>query len=46
MNFKEIFALAENIGDIESYIVQQETYPYPPLESVERCLKAMRALGK
>jgi sugar phosphate isomerase/epimerase len=46
MNFKEIFTLAESIGGIEWYIVEQETYPYPPLESVERCLKTMRSMGK
>jgi sugar phosphate isomerase/epimerase len=46
MNFKEIFRLAETIGGVEWYIVEQETYPYPPMESVERSLKAMRSMGK
>jgi len=46
MNFKEVFALAESSGGIEWYIVEQETYPYAPLESVERCLKAMHSMGK
>jgi sugar phosphate isomerase/epimerase len=45
-NFKEIFRLAETTGGVEWYIVEQETYPYPPLESVDRCLKTMHAMGK
>ncbi len=46
MKFEEIFRLAETTGGVEWYIIEQETYPYPPQESVERCLKAMRKMGK
>jgi len=44
--WSEVFAICETIGKTEWYIVEQETYPYPPLESVKRCLDNLRAMGK
>jgi sugar phosphate isomerase/epimerase len=41
-----IFRLCETIGGTEWYIVEQESYAYPPLECVERCLQNLRAMGK
>jgi sugar phosphate isomerase/epimerase len=41
-----IFELCETVGGTEWYIVEQESYAYPPLECVDRCLKALRAMGK
>ncbi|HHY48727.1 MAG TPA: sugar phosphate isomerase/epimerase [Alphaproteobacteria bacterium] len=41
-----IFELCETIGATEWYIVEQESYAYPPLECVDRCLQALRAMGK
>lgn len=41
-----IFELCETIGATEWYIVEQESYAYPPLECVDRCLKNLRAMGK
>lgn len=34
----EVFSLCEGMGGTEWYIVEQESYAYPPLECVERCL--------
>jgi sugar phosphate isomerase/epimerase len=44
--WNEIFALCESIGGTEWYIVEQESYAYPPLECVDRCLQKLRAMGK
>jgi hypothetical protein len=33
-------------GNTEWYIVEQESYAFPPLECVERCVKNLRAMGK
>lgn len=41
-----IFDLCERIGGTEWYIVEQESYAYPPMECVDRCLQNLRAMGK
>ncbi len=41
-----VFALCEEQKKTEWYIVEQETYPYPPLESVRRCIDNLREMGK
>jgi sugar phosphate isomerase/epimerase len=46
VNWKEVFDICESTGKTEWYIVEQESYPYPPLEAAERCLKNLRAMGK
>jgi sugar phosphate isomerase/epimerase len=40
--WKKIFAAAESTGGIEFYLIEQEGSAYPPLETVDRCLKAFR----
>ena len=42
--WKEIIQAAEGVGGVEVYIIEQEGATLPPLETVERCLKAMRKL--
>ena len=34
MNWQELFQLCETVGGTEWYIVEQESYAYPPLECV------------
>lgn len=46
MKWQETFALCESIGGTQWYIVEQESYAYPPLECVARCLRALRQMGK
>ncbi|GBC94923.1 Inosose dehydratase [bacterium HR16] len=46
INWKEIFELCETIGKTEWYIVEQETYAYPPLKTIEMCLQNMKRMGK
>lgn len=45
-HWPEVFRLCETTGKTEWYIVEQESYPYPPQESVRRCLDNMRRMGK
>ena len=46
VNWDEVFRLCEGVGGTEWYIVEQETYAYAPLECVDRCRQALRAMGK
>ena len=40
------FEACESVGGTEWYIVEYESEAYPPLEAVERCLNALRGMGK
>ena len=42
--WKKIFEAAEKKGGIEYYLIEQEGSEYPPLETVERCLKAIKQI--
>ncbi|MBD3181329.1 TIM barrel protein [Candidatus Poribacteria bacterium] len=42
----EVFEACESIGNTEWYIVEQESYAYPPMECVEICIKNLRNMGK
>jgi len=42
----QVFQVCEAAGGTEWYIVEQETYPVPPLESIRRCREALRDLGR
>jgi len=42
----EVFRLCETSGGTEWYIVEYESDAYPPLEAVDRCLQALRNMGK
>ncbi len=46
VNWSEIFELCETIGGTQWYIVEQESYAYPPMQCVELCLQKLRAMGK
>ena len=46
INWEELFEVCETVGGTEWYIVEQEQYPYSPLESIDRCLQNMRKMGK
>lgn len=46
VRWNDVFRICETIGGTEWYIVEQESYAYPPLECVDRCLKALKAMGK
>ena len=42
----DIFRICEATGGTEWYIVEYESDAYPPLEAVDRCLQALKAMGK
>lgn len=44
--WQEVFALCEQQGKTEWYIVEHEHYRYPPLECVRICLENLRKMGK
>jgi sugar phosphate isomerase/epimerase len=46
VDWQRLFNLCETKGGTEWYIVEHETYAYPPLECVDRCLQAVRQMGK
>ncbi|MCL4505320.1 MAG: sugar phosphate isomerase/epimerase [Chloroflexi bacterium] len=46
VKWAEVFSLCENGGGAEWYIVEQESYAYPPMECVKRCLDNLRKMGK
>ena len=46
VRWTDFFRLCETVGGTEWYIVEQESYAYPPLECVDRCLQALKAMGK
>jgi sugar phosphate isomerase/epimerase len=46
IRWDDVFRLCESVGGTQWYIVEQESYAYPPLECVERCLKTLRDWGK
>ena len=44
--WEEIFGICELTAGTEWYVVEYESHAYPPLEAVERCLRALREMGK
>jgi sugar phosphate isomerase/epimerase len=46
VDWQQVFRLCETVGGTEWYIVEQESYAYPPLECVDRCLRNLKAMGK
>jgi sugar phosphate isomerase/epimerase len=46
VDWQEVFDIVEGQGVTDWYIVEQESYPYPPQESAMRSLQALKAMGK
>ncbi|RLE86890.1 MAG: sugar phosphate isomerase/epimerase [Thermoprotei archaeon] len=44
VRWRELIELCQKIGGTEWYIVEQETYRYPPLECIRRCLENLRKI--
>jgi len=44
MNWQETFGLCETTAATEWYIVEQEQYPYPPLESADKSLQNLKKM--
>jgi len=45
-DWQRLFDLCESVGGTEWYIVEQESYAFPPMECVDKCLKNLREMGK
>lgn len=46
VNWKEVLPLLKEKAGTEWYILEQESYPVPPLESVEKCLRTFEKMIK
>lgn len=46
VRWDQVFTLCESSAATEWYIVEQESYAYPPLECVDRCLRNLKTMGK
>ena len=46
VRWTELFQLCESVGATQWYIVEQESYAFPPMECVDKCLQKLRAMGK
>jgi sugar phosphate isomerase/epimerase len=44
--WQKVFEFCEQSGGTEWYIVEQESYPVPPLQTVRRCRENLRKLGR
>ncbi|MBS7606344.1 MAG: sugar phosphate isomerase/epimerase [Candidatus Bathyarchaeia archaeon] len=44
MRWREFIDLCRTVGGTEWYIIEQETYAYPPLECARRCLENLKAI--
>ena len=44
VSWKAFFALCKAVGQTEWYIVEQESYAFPPLKCVEKCLRNLRKM--
>lgn len=42
----DVFRICESTGGTEWYVVEYESDLHPPMEAVDRCLKALKAMGK
>ena len=46
VKWPDVFDLCEKHGATEWYIVEQESYAYPPLECIDKCRQNLRKMGK
>lgn len=45
VDWKKVFELCESKGGTEWYIVEQESYAYPPMECVRKCLENLKDMS-
>jgi len=46
MKWKQFFKLCETVGGTQWYIVEQESYAYPPVECARKCVQNLRQMLK
>ena len=42
--FKEVLRACQKVGGTRWFVVEQETYPYPPMECIDRNLKTLKRM--
>lgn len=45
IDWGKVFELCDTVGGTEWFIVEQESYAYPPIECVRRCLENLKRMG-
>lgn len=46
VDWASAFKLCEGVGATEWYIVEQESYAFPPLDCIRRCRQILRGMGR
>ena len=46
LRWDDVFRIVDSTGVTEWYIVEQESYAYPPMECVRRCRENLRKMGR
>jgi len=46
VDWPQVFELCESVGGTEWYIVEQESYAFEPLVCVDKCLQALKGMGR
>lgn len=46
VDWREVFEICEESEATKWYIVEQESYAFPPLECVDKCLQNLKKMGK
>jgi sugar phosphate isomerase/epimerase len=46
VDWQNVFQSAESVGGTQFYIIEVETYPFPPLECARLSLEAVKKMGK
>lgn len=44
MKWQEFFSLCETVGGTEWYVVEQESFPFAPMECAKRCLENLKRM--
>jgi sugar phosphate isomerase/epimerase len=45
VRWADVFRICSTTGKTQWYVVEQESYAFPPMECVERCLQNLRKMG-
>ena len=46
VKWAELFQVCETVGGTQWYIVEQESYAFPPMECARKCLENVRKMGR
>lgn len=46
VRWDELFTVCETVGGTEWYVVEQESYPFPPMDCIRRCRETLQRMGR